>query len=651
MLPQTRQRLKQALWWTRIKLVYSRITLTRFTTLYFFFALFNCIILVVLQGVAYADNSKAVHIIEGLLSESSVIFTQGLPVFNQGLLQICDEVPGQPGANCTTVASSINATKNGYSLVRRDGHPKIYSRVFIKTSFAKDEDEDEDEEDDGEHNQDKPKPITSSDNIPPATSSGVGYAPSNAGSEFAISTVPCAQAMTWLDDVLQDEKREDIVTLFFNIWLLSLAIVTILNESLPHLGASLVGHTLGTAWAAFRIGSHERLQHRYEDIIVHNTCEFDFLESWWDSRRAHTVPILVFNVVALVAMALLSWKLFKIVLVFSASLQLTAFFSLASTSIWIDHICFKTIMNKASHTQLYLAAFVVTLLVRFEYETFMRLDLWAFFIQLLLPWLGLGWVSVRKEGRRRFLAFSVISIFLVAVSSLMFFSDLYRFIFVTWPFFATLTVTAFILIVTTALLGVWCRLNFGRGLSHYLQASDALEGVDFTPVSFSMDGEKDDTYGATFNESPRYLDEKFTLDTNTIHVQQPQAAYKSATKGRRGQSVYSEKNGTPVKLSSTPSLFKERNRAVTKARSSARRTKAFDGDHLNLGRDGYSQPQMPVRSATATTTRSTRSRDLTSSPRSSIASSTPSSSGPATPPAVAARTGLPPNPKLRLSSA
>ncbi|KAF8064161.1 hypothetical protein FPV67DRAFT_1420008 [Lyophyllum atratum] len=630
MFPQIRQLCKQALWWTRIKVVYMRITLSRFTTLYFFFALLNCVVLVILQGLAYADNSEAVRVIRALLSDANV--TQGLPILSNGVLQMCDSLPGQPGTTCTTLWNWI---------LKEDHNLKSHAAVAPAPKDDSSPDHESDDEG-GDHSDDE------EDEDVPGKNDGSPTSPARSG----IQEVPCAQTMMWLEDVLEDEKREDVVTLFFNFWLFSLAVVTILNESLPHLGASLAGHVLGTAWAAFRVSSTEKLRRNYENLVVNGACQTDFMGDWWSLRRVHTIPILVVNAVALSTIAYLSLMLFKIyasqsfgrvgasaqvnriykiVLVFSACLQLTAFFSLASTAMWLDHICSGIIHDVVRHGKLYLAAFIITLC-------------------LLLPWLG--WVSVRKEGRKRFWVFSVISVFLVGVSTMMFTSAIYRFIFMSWPFFATITVTSFVLILVTTLLGVWCRLNFGRGLAHFLQVSDVLEGADFTPVYFSKDAEKRNTFNVNLNDNTRYLDEKYPSDMTKGYIQQPEVSYSSNSKAPRGQSVYSENSGMPVKLSSTPSLFQERDRAAARA-ASTRRSKAFGGDHLNLGRDGYSQPQMPPRSATPSTrTRAShRSRDLTSSPRSSVTSATPdpspTSTRSATPPALASRPGLPANPKIR----
>jgi len=55
--------------------------------------------------------------------------------------------------------------------------------------------------------------------------------------------------------------------------------------------------------------------------------------------------------------------MYKVILVFSVLLQLSGFFSLASTSMWIDKVCHGTLMGLARHSKLYMAAFIVVLVV------------------------------------------------------------------------------------------------------------------------------------------------------------------------------------------------------------------------------------------------------------------------------------------------
>lgn len=81
---------------------YTRITLTRFTTLYFLLALLNCIVLVILQGVTYADDAAAVSALQGLLVDSPV--NKRLPVFSDGVLRMCDNI--YPVSTCAIVATA-----------------------------------------------------------------------------------------------------------------------------------------------------------------------------------------------------------------------------------------------------------------------------------------------------------------------------------------------------------------------------------------------------------------------------------------------------------------------------------------------------------------------------------------------------------------
>jgi len=214
-----------------------------------------------------------------------------------------------------------------------------------------------------------------------------------------------------------------------------------------------------------------------------------------------------------------------------------------------------------------------------------------------------------------------------------------------WPFFATVTVTAYIFTFATLVLGAWCRLNFDKGLAHYLQVSDALEGMDFTPVYFSKDAEKaSSSFPVRFDGGSD--DEKYPSDIfyqNTI--QQPQLSYQSIGKSRGG-SVYTNSSGDPVKLSSTPSLFQD-NRSRKSAISVATSRHSFGGDHLDTeALDAYSQLPLPPKSVSVQ--QRTRSRDLTPiSGRITPPSASESPFGSPTVSRVPSKKGLPSNPKTQ----
>ncbi|KAK0463118.1 uncharacterized protein EV420DRAFT_1157426 [Desarmillaria tabescens] len=538
----SRKFVKKALWWSRLKLVYTRITLTKFTLLYSIVALLTCIVLTSLQGLAYHDNSNAANLISDILNTANV--TNGLTILYDNLLQYCYDIPSQPDSDCvpirpgnSTFAGTENTTDDfvqhhvsAHSFAKRD-HPAIVPIIINGTTVG----------------------VKVADGVLP---------------------VPCLRAFHWLGDVFQDSRREDVVALLYQIWMLSLSIVVILNESLPHLGASLAGHVLGTAWAGFRVSSSKHLQDRYNQFIVHGTCDgIDLLQDWWPLRTRHTVPVVILNAIALLTLLYLSANLYKVyanqsfsrvggspeinrmykfVLLLSVTLQLAGFFSLAATGMWIDKISGGSIRRVARHLHLYLAVFGVTAVCEF-------------------PWVVLGWLSVRRESRRLFIIFGALSVFLLGVSTFMFASALYRFIFMAWPFFATMTVTTYVLLVATSALGVICRLHFDKGLAQFLRVSDALEGMDFTPAYFSKNvNDVDDIVGLKRSASEKSYtsSKKIPIDEKELpEIEQPAAAH-FETRAAHSLSVYSDTNRPTMKFTSTPKVARSQ-RASTVSTATA----------------------------------------------------------------------------------
>ncbi|KAJ6619019.1 hypothetical protein B0H10DRAFT_2027299 [Mycena sp. CBHHK59/15] len=415
----TREWWKHVLWFSRVKLIYARITLTPFTTLYFFLALLGCIVLVILQSMTYSGNFDGASAVSTLLSKSNVTTaTAGLSFLSDGDVLLCQNIPRQPGANCSVLVHHAHA------------HMHVRDTTFL---------------------------------LDPAAPSGSPTDPDG-------PSYQCAVSLLWLGDVLADATREDLAVLAYQIWLFSLSMVTLLNESLPHLFAGLAARVLGTAWAGFRVQGNINLYDTYLHVINTGPCNgFDPMGTWWNQSGAHEIATLVSNAVNLAAMAALSYKLFKVysvatfsrvgaskeinrvyklVLLLSVTLQLAGFFTLVQTGLWVSKISFGGIRTLAEDFPMYLAALVVT-------------------VVLELPWLILGWTTVRREQRKRFLVFCVISLILLLMSTLMFASPLYRFVLSSWSFYATMTVTAYALLVATSALAVVCRLQFGKGLAHF----------------------------------------------------------------------------------------------------------------------------------------------------------------------------------------
>lgn len=75
--------------------------MTRFTLLYFTFALLACLILVVLEGVTLANNHAGTQVLSGIIAQTNPSQAKsGLPLFSDGKLVVCDDFPNQSGAVC-----------------------------------------------------------------------------------------------------------------------------------------------------------------------------------------------------------------------------------------------------------------------------------------------------------------------------------------------------------------------------------------------------------------------------------------------------------------------------------------------------------------------------------------------------------------------
>ncbi|KAF9264634.1 hypothetical protein L218DRAFT_900509 [Marasmius fiardii PR-910] len=454
---------KRALAWSRVKIIYTRITLTKYTTTYFFLALVYCLVLVALQAVSFSDTAAAGDAVSSVVG---CIDIEGLVVREGNQLAWCDRLPNVQGSNCTIIPSEPSTT---FQQVQTDTASEIKRRGdhFWRR--------------DGKKKKHEARPITDE--------RGEVVAVDFDGARLSLQ---CAMSLHWLNDALRDSIREEITILVFHVWLFALAVVTILNQSLPHLVSGLAGHALVTSWAAFHVGNSRQMKEMYYSLILHGTCAssggVDVLgREWWNLRKGHEIPTVVLNATSLLLVGLLSLKLYKVyarqsfervgaststpqvhkiyklVLVLSSLLQIAGFFVLASTIMWVDKASNGAISRLADHLNAYRATLIVMNI-------------------LVIPWVVLGWRSVRREQRRLFWLFFVISLAFLAASSAFFGSSLYRFFFSMWPLFATMTITSYVLIVAITVMGIICRCYFGKGLKEFLKQTETPEGADFTPV-------------------------------------------------------------------------------------------------------------------------------------------------------------------------
>ncbi|KAF5374886.1 hypothetical protein D9758_000031 [Tetrapyrgos nigripes] len=302
----------------------------------------------------------------------------------------------------------------------------------------------------------------------------------------------CVWALNWPVGILENTKREDVVFIAFQIWVLGMSFVALMNESIPHVIASLLTHVLATVWSSFQISHTANFRADFNRVITNGACGVPLLGAYWDERAKAEYATLALNIAALFVSGFLSWKLFKsfgwltfkrvgasltinriykLVLVLSIILQLALFFMGATVGLWIDSLFNGLGAEHAEHVTFYRSTSFIAFL-------------------LLIPWIALGWIGVRKERRLPMFGFLVLSILYLGAWSTMFFSDTFRWLYLHWTFFCLVASASVFLTLSAFIVGLVCRYNFGKGLPRYLEAHEPLPGDDFAPVTGGSDIEK-----------------------------------------------------------------------------------------------------------------------------------------------------------------
>ncbi|KAI0320446.1 hypothetical protein OF83DRAFT_584078 [Amylostereum chailletii] len=369
----------------------------------------------------------------------------------------------------------------------------------------------------------------------------------------------CLWALNWPLQALDNTKREDIAFIGFQFWVLGMSIVAILNESIPHIIASLLTHLSATVWGGYQISSTDKFHDDFKRLTTAGACQINLLPNYWSARAGAEIPSLALNSAALLLSLILSWKLFKLfgwqtfkrvgasrainrvyklVLTLSVVIQLSLFFVIVTVALWLDQICNGAIGKFATSHKAYEATLILVL--------------------LLLPvWLVSGWFAVRKELRIPMMIFLIMSTAYIVGWASMFDSKTYRWTFAQWAFFAVMSVISAVLTLICLVVGIFCRINFGKGLPHYLNAEESLPGDDFirvTPEKGYSDPEKIDfpsadqpipTYTAAFGDDmdmppppgsrrlgPRFYSQdtvpfELPSDVRTTTISVPSLAYSS----------------------------------------------------------------------------------------------------------------------------
>lgn len=523
----------------KAKLVWTRIFFSRLTIAYFAFSVAHFVIQLGLQLRTFTINVNAASFLGHVLEQGNATSTW-MPILRNSSISMCSwvsstldvdvetcvvvwtegegrnensasgfpldlplSVSEAPTSTTSSVASLPQTSSSAISTSTAIVRPSTTTVFVVATSTPEsdDDDDDEEEEEDDDDDDDRRRGyvkraleatrVEQDGRISVAITGGPGPEP-------VILNETCLQALNWPLSTIRNTKREDIVFIAFQIWVLGMSLVAILNESIPHILASLLTHVMATAWAAFQITHTANFRSSFERVISNGACAgaSSFLPGFWQARARAEWPTLAMHILALLISCVLTWKLvklygwqtfkrvgasltinriYKIVLTMSITIQLSLFFMIVTVSLWIDQLMNSSIGDLASFTTLYKVSSFVTLAA-------------------LVPWLCLGWVGVRRELRLPMFFFLIISCIYLAGWGAMFFSTTFRWTFVTWRFFSVMASASVFLTCASFILGVICRYNFGRGLLRYLGAHQNIEDEGHS----SMYNEKKDVENFPF---------------------------------------------------------------------------------------------------------------------------------------------------------
>jgi hypothetical protein len=312
------------------------------------------------------------------------------------------------------------------------------------------------------------------------------------GQSFFHLDNQCTRILVYADQVLKNSKREDCVLISVQFWLFSISFIAIMYDSIPHTLAVFCARVLVTGWSAYTIWRTIFIEDVFHHLVINpdSPCHANLFPTYFKSRTTFEIPDLVLNCTALFLSAILSWRLLKaykthsfkslgapakIIRIYKyfmavlVCLQLSVFILMTAMALWINQLI--SILWMSLHTSFYVAGAIFTAV-------------------LLIPWITMGWYGIRRENKRLMSVFLVLGFIFISGWALMFYSLVYRWTFLQWPFLASLTVASYVVMIASMVLGIKCWLNFHQGLAHYLYAEDALASSDFEPEVFPHDAEK-----------------------------------------------------------------------------------------------------------------------------------------------------------------
>ena len=137
--------------------------------------------------------------------------------------------------------------------------------------------------------------------------------------------------------------------------------------------------------------------------------------------------------------------------------------------LWLDVLLNTSEGRQATHIVLYKVVAIFVCIVRATVCLVYVSRLTS--PQLVIPWMYLGWTSVRKESKVLMSIFILVSIIMLAGWGVMFISTTFSTTFMTWPFFAGISTASCSFTLMCTILGAICLSNFDKGLKNFRKSS------------------------------------------------------------------------------------------------------------------------------------------------------------------------------------
>ncbi|KAF9523600.1 hypothetical protein CPB83DRAFT_821288 [Crepidotus variabilis] len=553
---------------TPVQLLWSRISFSRLTLIYFAFSVAHCIIQVGIQSRAFSINVKAHKDLTDIVTTAQT-FNGSVPYLKDSHLHLCSWIPSDlntdvascpivwsdepnggalnntatdlgrnttnsapPSGPTTTIARSSASSTAASTTSRVSSASRSSSTLTMQTSSTAgprtitvlvipqttavvtskgdddDEHDDEDEDDLEDYNDHRGNVRRDLQVTPLSTGGSISVTVAGLkGQGDVVLDEQCLWSLNWPRSVLHNTEREDIVFIAFQFWVLGMSVIALVHESIPHIIASLMTHMMATAWGGFQIVHTANFRSTLGRVITNGACKGAVvLPGYWEARATAEIASLVFNGLALIVSGILTWKLMK-----SFGWQT---FKRVGASLTINRI-YKLVLLLSITIQLSLFFMAVTVGLWVDQlmnsmigdkTLYVNLYKASSFVTLvlLLPWFISGWIGVRKELKLPMFIFLLLSSLYLGGWSVMFFSTTFRWTFVTWQFFSIMASASIFMTLLSVILGVICRYNFGKGLSRYLNGAEILADEHSTPYPSSGDDVEKVAFPSTNGPLPTF---------------------------------------------------------------------------------------------------------------------------------------------------